>query len=205
MSYDVEGIVDKYNTRQLGNGKTAYSLLVRQEGEEDGSWYGFYTNNPGDCEGKVVSFRATDKGNFKNADAKSFKVVGEATAAQQVVKKPAASRAGRGGTFDNRQASIVMQSSSKTAVDLLNLMVASDAVHLGAAKGEKAAQKRYDALMELYEELTIRLYNRATQPERFHEHVTANILGTGAGEDVEDASEGQEEEETPSADGFKDF
>lgn len=197
MSYEVQGIVDKVFSKPNRKGNLQYNLLVRPEGQEEGTWYGCFTNKPNVSEGQVIKFTAEDSGNFKNADVPSIQVVGEAVASPT----PQKTTGGRQVT-DNRQASIVMQSSSRTAVELLNVLVESGAVSLGKADSKAAAAKKYDVLMSLHEELTVRLYNRATKPELFHSAVTARL---GGGEEVIDETEDAAAPSEQAADEFSDF
>lgn len=199
MTEQVTGYVEKVNERNSGSGPTTYSLLVRPKDGGEGEWYGFYTNKPNVSEGALVTFGYSRKGKWLNANPKTLKVVEEAGT---TAPAPAPASKGGGRNFtDNRQNSIVMQSSSKTATDLLNVLIGAGAIHLGKAETKAAASKRYDALMELHEELTLRLFNRATQPEAFLDYVrTRVVLGDPEAEDVTD-----EEPESNDDGDFTDF
>jgi hypothetical protein len=175
MTEQVTGYVERVNERSSGAGPTTYSLCV------NGDWYGFYTNRPDVSEGQLVKFAFRRKGKWLNADPKTVEVLEEAG---ETKPTPSAGAKPAGRTFnDNRQNSIVMQSSSKTATELLGVLISAGAIHLGKAETKPAAAKRYDALMELHEELTLRLFNRATQPDAFVEYVRGRVVQPAA-EDV---------------------
>lgn len=200
MTEQVTGYVEKVNERQGPKGRT-YSLLIRPQAGGDGEWYGFYTNRPAVSEGQLVRFAFTRKGQWLNAEPKTVEVIEDAGATKAAA--PATSGAKAGRTFtDDRQNSIVMQSSSKTAVDLLNVLISAGAVHLGKTDTKAAASKKYDALMELHEELTLRLFHRATQPEAFLAYVRERMVtGMPAAEDVTDEEPDTASDEAP----FTDF
>jgi hypothetical protein len=183
-----QGTVQKVYSREIKGGKTSYSLGIG-DSPDAMDWFGFYTNRPNCNEGDVVSFRYTESGNFKNADIKSFKVVSTGSVAQPSASASNSSaRPAKGGHVDNRQSSIIVQSATRNATDLLRLMLDQDAVNLPSAKSKTKAQqaKVYDALMGLHAELTAALYKRAANPQEFLDEMSA------ADEEVEGAVDASE-------------
>jgi hypothetical protein len=135
-------------------------------------WYGTYKTDYSALEGQTVTFKATQKGQYHNASDVKPATNGAAPAAAPArVAAPAP---------DNRQASIVLQSSYKTAADLLGNLVAADKVALGA-KG-----KAYDAAIGLLDELAAHIFRSCINPQRFFENLSGG-----------DAPEEEESDEAP--------
>lgn len=183
---EAQGVVEKVFERRNQNGPNTFSLAVNEDGNTN--WYGFYRTRPDCNEGDTVKLSYTTKGDYRNAKSDSLVVVssggGQASAA------PAKS-ANSGGYTDNRQDSIVMQSSSKVAADLLKIMVDSGAVQFGKLSTKAAQAKAYDALLGLHADITHRVFNRCTKPRDFLAHLTK------AGEDIEVAEEQGDEDGSP--------
>ena len=114
-------------------------------------WYGTgMKQKPPFDKGDVIKFQWEANGNWKNADNKSFVVVGkQENNAPQVGKE----------IVDNRQRSIVYQHSQEMAVRMLDVLISNDAIVLPAKKGD-----RYDALQEYYNTLCFDFYVKAFNP-----------------------------------------
>ena len=71
------------------------------------------------------------------------------------------SAAGGGGqaTGDNRQNSIIYQSSRKDAVSIIQVLLENDALPLSAATTKAGAARRYEEVIALVNKLTVQFYN----------------------------------------------
>lgn len=134
--------------------------------EGDDTWYSTYKDDYTNLEGQQVEFEVTKKGNYWN-------VAGKVKAVAGAPKAQAAPAASGGYDPNERQASIVLQSSYKTAAEMLSIAAANDALQLGSKKAEKL-----DILMGVLDELAVRIYNNCSNPLDF--------LGSGDPEPVED-------------------
>lgn len=154
----------------ISNKNGIYSLGIGEGDNVD--WYGFYKTEPQCNKGDTVEVGFTRKGRWLNADPKTLKVVGAGSAPSN------ATRGSVGGNAqpDNRQASIVMQSSMKTATDIVRLLIDTGAVSVGAAKTAGAKAKAFDIVMDTHAEVTRRLYNRATHPQAFLDSLKADAV-----------------------------
>jgi len=124
----------------------------------NGEWYGTFKTDYSALEGLIVTFEATQKGNFKNA--KNVKPATNGEAAPAAVAAPAPAPAPAQGGMD-RQASIVLQSSYKTAAEFLGSLIAADKVALGT-KG-----KAFDSALGLLDETAAHIFRSCINPERF--------------------------------------
>lgn len=119
------GVVERATSKPVGaRGNLAYSLKV------NGEWYGHGFTKPGCAEGDNVTFNWQQKGNFKNVDENSLKVV--AVEAAQAGAPPA-----NGGYNNNKQLAIQYQSSRNSALQLIEMALQHDALPLPAKKGER--------------------------------------------------------------------
>jgi len=115
----------------------------------DDKWYGTFKDDHSALEGKAIVFEASQKGEWWNAN----KVRIDPDAAQ-----PAAPAAGRPQSHDERQASIVLQSSYKTAAELLSSLVIADKLTLGAKKDT------LDITLGVLDEMALHIYSRCSNP-----------------------------------------
>jgi hypothetical protein len=144
----VTAVLEKANNR---NGY--WSILV------DGNWYSTYKTDHSDKEGRTVEveFDAVTKNNKTFYNAKSVTVVESAPA-------PASGPGNSGGnSYDARQQSIVLQSSFKTAAEVVSAALAADAIAFGNAK--KA--DKLDMIMDCVELTAARIYGSCSNPEDF--------------------------------------
>ena len=116
-------------------------------------WYGTYKTSFKHLEGQVVEFDAEQNGKYWNAK----NVVASTQAA------PAAKQSGGGGS-DSRQQSIVLQSSYKTAAELVSAFLAAGILPLGAKKAEQ-----YDVAMGYLDEIALSLYSKCIDAGAFLE------------------------------------
>ena len=124
------------------------SLLVND------TFYSTYKTLYPDMEGKVVEFQAVQKGKFWN-------VTGE----PKVVAEPAATtttKASGPNAYDNRQSSIVLQSSYKTAADITAAMAAQGLIKLPTKQADQ-----FDAYLNYVDEVALRLYRNCINPDPF--------------------------------------
>jgi len=160
----VTGVVEEVSSR-VGAYGTMYSIKV------DGTWYGAGNIKPGE-KGDTLKFSAYKNGQYWNA--KNFEKVEvvtppQATIAEQSVPIPTTDM-GKPTTatvpvrqespkyFDERQSSIVFQSSRNTALELVKLLVANEAA--GFTKADKGKDK-HEKIIALHDDLTTRLYHQA--------------------------------------------
>lgn len=152
MTMQVTGTIEKAHTNAQGY----KSILV------DDVWYSTYKTDYSSLEGQPVKFTAVQKGQY-------FNVKGDVEPATNGAAAPAprANQAPAPAAQANvdRQASIVLQSSYKTAADLLGNLIAADKVAVGA-KG-----KAYDAAVGLLDELAAHIFRSCINPQRFFEGI----------------------------------
>ena len=139
----VRGVLEKAYQNERGY----WSINVNNQ------WYGTYKDDYTSLEGNEVEFEATKKGQYWNAS----KV------------KPAATTNGAAGkavpaqvqSAGDRQSSIVLQSSYKTAAEVLNGLIIGDKVALGA-KGAA-----FDNAVGLLDQLALHIYHNCIDPTDF--------------------------------------
>lgn len=144
----VTGVIERAHTNERG----ISSILV------NGTWYGTYKTPHKDKEGQHVEFDAEQNGKYWNA--KNVEVAAAPPAA-----------AGGGGsvmTGDARQQSIVLQSSYKTASEILVGMLAQGIAPLPAKKGDQ-----FDTVLGLLDDIALRLYNNCINASEFVEVAVA--------------------------------
>ena len=150
----VTGTVEKVWEKNTNKGK-AYSLIINT-GDGDDTWVSVGFDKPSVSEGTRVSLntksRESNGKTYYNLEG-DIKVLGEAAQA-------ARSTAGTGGA---RQESIVVQSSLKSAVELVGIALANGALSVGSGN----ASKKYATLMSIVMETTRDLANIALNPVEF--------------------------------------
>jgi len=144
MSEVKTGILEQASERNGG----FWSILV------DGTWYGTWKDDHSALIGKAIIFDAVLKdGKYWNAS----KVRVDPNAPAQAA--PAAS--GGGNYQDNRQYSIVLQSSYKTAAEIVCALVSADKLTMGAKKDA------LDITLGLVDEVAVRIYRKCINPLEF--------------------------------------
>jgi hypothetical protein len=124
------------------NGK-AYNVVV------NGDWYGYGFEEPSFTAGQTISFNYRENGKFKNIDKASVQVSGSAAPAKSA---PVANAAP--ARNDDRQLSIVHQSSRNAAIELVGVLLQNSAVSMPAKKADQA-----DAVWALVTHYTNLLHN----------------------------------------------
>lgn len=148
----VTAVIEKTRTNEQG-----YCSFLA-----NGQWYGTYKTDYSGLAGQLVQFKAAQKGQYWNASDVTPATNGAApTPAATQAPAPAATAAVQANV--DRQASIVLQSSYKTAAELLGSLVAADKVNVGA-KG-----KAYDAAVGMLDELAAHIFRSCINPQRFFE------------------------------------
>lgn len=148
----VQGYVETVQVKTTAkSGKPLRSPLYSMK--IDGQWYGCGFDNPGVSEGETISFDFTEGQYGKELTSGSISKVAAGTA-------PAATAGGKASsvTPDQRQASIVYQSSRKDAIALLDFATARELVKLPKAGG-------YDALLAMVDDLTLEFARKAVAPD----------------------------------------
>lgn len=183
----VTGVVEEVSSR-VGAYGTMYSIKV------DGTWYGAGNIKPGE-KGDTLKFSAYKNGQYWNA--KQFEKV-EAVTTAPVAEQPAETvkptttsitttaapvRQEYSKPFDERQSSIVFQSSRNTALELVKLLVANEAA--GFTKSDKGKDK-HEKIVALHDDLTTRLYHQAM------DHI--NFVGKAPPKAVVDSGEEEGDE-----------
>ena len=123
---------------------------------DDGNWYSTFKTHYPELKDKRIKLTLVKKGKYWNVAGEPEVVANQAPA--PVAAGPTASVA------DNRQSSIVLQSSYKTGSELAIAMLANDLLTLPAKKAAK-----YDAFLALVDEVTLRIYNNCINPASFLE------------------------------------
>lgn len=159
----VTGILER--THQ--NARNKWSILVNDQ------FYGTWDADYSELEGSQVEFFAAKKGQWWN-------VVGEvkalATEAPEEAKEDTPARPAPPTTtaYDAKQSSIVLQSSYKTAAELVSAALAADAVMLGNKKADKM-----EIILGLVDEVAFRLYENCID--------TTDFLSSFRGVDPDDS------------------
>jgi len=141
------GVVEKIWENQLPNGKTTYTIVI------DGERYGTYTTKPSCKMGDNIELDYEDKGNFKNANVKSIKLVAKAVDAPET--KPALVPARTYVKDESTQNSIVYQNARGHAVQMVDTLLKNGVIDLGSkAKGKPAV----DVVLTWLDGFTKRFY-----------------------------------------------
>jgi hypothetical protein len=115
---------------------------------DDENWYGCWTNNPGNIEGKNVTFSYKENGNFKNADTKTIKVIDNGGATATSAIPPTASVPSKAKYEPRRDSAIQIQGCRNTAVAFVGMAVQAGAVGLPAKKADQL--DALEALVNIY-------------------------------------------------------
>jgi hypothetical protein len=130
----------------------------------DDTWYGTGKEDTRDLEGQTVTFEASKRGQYWDAKA--------------IVKAAApAGSSGKGGGVPagDRQKSIVMQSSYKTATELVTSLIAADKLTLGGKKADAL-----DTALGLVEEAALHIFGNCIDPEAFLEEAHGPVMEEAA-------------------------
>lgn len=151
----VTGTIEKAIRNKAGY----YAVLVND------NWYSTYTNDYSNLEGQTVKFEFTKKGQYYNMKGEPEVVAAPAPAAGSAPTV----------TPDNRQASIVLQSSYKTAAEIAGDLLTGGVLNLGAKKADQ-----FDNYLNFVDEIATRLFNNCINPVGF--------LNASSDEEAEEAA-----------------
>lgn len=166
MSQQFVGTLTKIATREW-QGKTLYNLCVRADDGTE-TWIGLGNNKPTVSPMSRVSINASqNQKGYWIAAAKDVQHIKD-----QPAHAPQPS-GGKGGGFVDRQASIVMQSSFKTATDQVNALLAAG-VFKPAANTKDRKEAAMDAYFAFIEKVAVELYAKCTEPEKFLDEYVAD-------------------------------
>ena len=152
----VTGVVSKVYEKATKKGP-AYSLAI-DTGKGDDEWFSAGFKRPAVEEGQRVRFGTTSREwngkTYYNVDG-DIEILAAAQAAR--------SAGGGGAPASDRQESIIVQSSLKSAIELVGLGLANGALSVGAGN----AAKKHATLMGMVEETTRDLAQWALNPKDF--------------------------------------
>jgi len=185
---ELKGVVKSIKTKEW-QGKTMYNLGVATADSDRLTWVGFGLNNPGVREESVVSFdyKENDKGYFVG-NAKSIKVHKDEAPPAPTPRQAAS---GGGGGFQDRQASITLQTAFKVATEQANGLLASG-LFKPAANSKAAKAAAIDAYFAFVDQIAARLHGNFMHPENFEVRV------------LEQSGDDDTEEQVTKTDGFED-
>lgn len=152
----------KGTVQQVKDKTTQYGVMY--DVRVDGKWYGAGKNHPGVVAGDMVEFVAKANGNFSNVQGGINKIEGETVnVSRGTVATPAAAPAyvapqKYSGGNDDRQSSIILQSSRKDALEFLQVLIAAGALPMSDSTAAKAKVSRQGALEALLDDYTARFY-----------------------------------------------
>lgn len=143
------------------NGKTMYSVCIKTDSGEE-TWVGLGADKPPvDAMSRVkVQASQNNKGYWT---AKSKDIV---HLKDQAPAAPVSSGGKGGGGFQDRQSSIVLQSSYKTATDQVNALLAAGLFKPAANTKDRKANA-IEAYFAFVDKVAVELYGRCCDPESF--------------------------------------
>lgn len=164
-----EGFVKKINVKEgrgaRGPWKAYSAKLENSEGKEFDAWVSLGFDPPPFKEGDYVQLETAEENGRQQLVKGSVKVKknpparGGGKSAPQPSKGPGdAVATASGPSNDERQKSITYQSSRKDAIELVKLLLTSDALPISAAKTKAGEQKRFDEITAAVEKFTVELY-----------------------------------------------
>lgn len=138
-----QGQVALVTEKQLDNGRgTVYSFKL-----EDGNWFGLGFTKPSFDKGDFIEFAYDQKGQYKNADAKSVVVKDTAPAAPAAQTAAPAAKT----NWDEKDKRITMLACRNASIELAKLGIEAGAIKLGA-------KNKMDNLLNTVEALANDLY-----------------------------------------------
>jgi len=164
MSNKVTGVVERLTSRAAGRGHV-WSIKV------NGTFYGGMWEEPVCKEGDTVEFTIARNGQYENVAKGSLVVI------PSLPSTGGATGNGPAGTTSPTQQKIEWQAARNSAIALVAAALSSDAVQLPAKKGDK-----YDALMQMVDDLTVRYFQDTSDVEAAINTITG---GAPAADDYE--------------------
>jgi hypothetical protein len=165
---EITGTLEKLATRDW-NGKTLNNALIKgDDGSEN--WVGFGLEKPPmqPMSRVKVSVSRNAKG-YLTAKAKDIELLKE-----QTVAAPVASGGGGKSGFQDRQASIVLQSSIKAGIEMANALLANGLFKPAANTKERKANA-VEAYIALVDKLAVETYQKCMEPESFVDSYIAEL------------------------------
>lgn len=155
MSNQISGYLEETESKSITSKKTGKQYTV-YKGNVGGKWIEFGFNPPkGIAKGDYIYVELEQDGNFEKV-----KNYGKSEAP---VRQPEPSRnqpavAAAPTAQTDRQSSIIYQSSRKDALELVNVLIAQDALPISSAKTAAGKAKRYEEIMALVDKLTVQYF-----------------------------------------------
>lgn len=140
----VTGVLEKAFKKDSG-------LCSIKVGEE---WFSTYKDHYPELEGKTVEVTLAKKGKYWNVKGKPAVVAMSASAAKQGGASSA--------SYDDKQNSIVLQSSYKTGAEVLGTILSNGLVSVPTKKADQ-----YDFVLNLLDEIALRIFSRASNATEF--------------------------------------
>lgn len=152
---DIVGDVQKIATK-TGNGArgpwTLYNVLLSNNGQDN--WVSFGFDAPSFKEGDRIKTTGFMK------DGKYLTYTKGAPVAVKEANKPANGAGNQSsGGYGDRQASIIYQSSRKDALQLVEILLANDALPVSGAKTKSGQADRFEEIKQYVDKMTVQFYN----------------------------------------------
>lgn len=163
MSNKVEGFIGKIFTKTGGSGKRAWALdnfLIQDPDGEDIGWFGNGFRDDVDVapkckEGDYIVFEWEQEGKYQNIVKGTAAIRAPEKAPERTQKQaPAAS-----GGDQSTQQNIHYQNSRTAAIELVGLLLDSDALPVTGAKTKAGQAKRFDEISAAVDQITVRFFN----------------------------------------------
>lgn len=163
------GVISKIGEKSW-SGKTLWSIFLKPDGESQDIMIGLGMDKPSVSALSRVKVTASKnaKGYWtcKNRDIELLK------------DEPAPAPSGGGGKasggFQDRQASIVLQSSYKTATDQVNALLAAG-LFKPASNTKSRKESAMDAYFSFIDKVAVEIYNKAMEPDKFLDEYISNM------------------------------
>lgn len=139
----VNGIVEYVDGPKPPHGTYSFKL--------NNTRYGTYKTPPGIKPGDDISFMATEKGGYWNADVKSI-AVNSSVSPSTTCTVPTVGGTRQANSYDSRQDSITYQSARKDALTFMTLLHTAGALDLGKAKTKASIIEVLETYVDKYTE-----------------------------------------------------
>ena len=154
------GTMTKVAEKQWNN-KTMYSVCVKSDSGDE-TWVGLGADKPPvDAMSRIKVQASQNAKGFWTAKGKDIIHLKD-----QAPAAPASGGGKGGGGFQDRQSSIVLQSSYKTATDQVNALLAAGLFKPAANTKDRKANA-IEAYFAFVDKVAVELYGRCTDPEAF--------------------------------------
>ena len=162
MSNKVEGFIGKIFTKTGGSGKRAWALdnfLIQDPDGEDIGWYGNGFRDdpkvaPKCSEGDYIIFEWEQDGDYQNIVKGSARIRAPEKAPERKQKATTASSGDQ-----STQQNIHYQNSRTAAIELVAVLLNSDALPVTGAKTKAGQAKRFDEINAAVDQITVRFFN----------------------------------------------